>query len=100
MRIFLTSFFLLTNCIKISIMKYFREFALFSIAALLLGACNDSTSFGLDLLSEDTTKVGFSDTLLVQSTTVTGDLVEVYSPFTAASAYLCGQLNDPIFGIL
>ena len=79
-------------------MKYFREFALFSIFALLLGACNDSTSFGLDLLSEDTTKVGFSDTLLVQSTTVSGDLVEVYSPFTAASAYLCGRLNDPIFG--
>lgn len=79
-------------------MIYFREFALISVAAFLLSACNDSTTFGLELLNEDTTKVGFSDTLLVQSTTVTGDLAEVYSPFTAASAYLCGRLNDPIFG--
>ena len=79
-------------------MSYFREFALFSIVAILLSSCNDSTSLGLDLLNEDTTKVSFSDTLLVQSTTVTGDLAEVYSPFTAASAYLCGRLNDPVFG--
>jgi len=79
-------------------MRYFREFALFSIAAFLISACNDSTSFGLDLLNEDTTKVGFSDTLLVQSATITGDLAEVYSPFTAASAYLCGRMNDPVFG--
>jgi hypothetical protein len=79
-------------------MKIFRELALFSIAAFLLSACNDSTTFGLDLLSEDTTKVSFTDTLLVQSTTVSGDLPDVYSPFTAASAYLCGKLNDPIFG--
>lgn len=79
-------------------MRYFREFALFSIAAFLISACNDSTTFGLDLLNEDATKVSFSDTLLVQSTTITGDLAEVYSPFTAASAYLCGRLNDPVFG--
>lgn len=79
-------------------MSYFREFALFSIVAILLSSCNDSTSLGLDLLNEDTTKVSFSDTLLVQSTTVTGDLAEVYSPFTAASAYLCGRLIDPVFG--
>jgi len=68
------------------------------LAALVLHACNDSTTFGLDLLQEDTTKVGFTDSLTLQSATLPGDLADVYSPFTAASAYLLGQLDDPIFG--
>ncbi|MCB9080958.1 MAG: DUF4270 family protein [Lewinellaceae bacterium] len=65
---------------------------------VFLTGCNDATSIGADLLDEDITQVSFTDSLQIRTSTVSGDTALVYSPFTAFSAYLCGTLNDPIFG--
>lgn len=63
--------------------------------ALLGTACNKPTPFGSELLEDLTDKYGFTDTLSVRCTLQREDSVITSS---SASYYLCGELNDPIFG--
>ncbi|MEM6722485.1 MAG: DUF4270 family protein [Bacteroidota bacterium] len=74
----------------------------FAIAALLFcAACNDSTIVGSDILPpEDGFDLVQTDTLTLQSSTRVGDTVRVYDPDFRLQLgnYLCGQLEDPIFG--
>ncbi|MEO1434777.1 MAG: DUF4270 family protein [Bacteroidota bacterium] len=73
-----------------------------AIAALLVcAACNDSTIVGSDILPpEDGFDLVQTDTFTLQTSTRVGDTVRVYDPDFRLQLgnYLCGQLDDPIFG--
>ncbi len=72
------------------------------VALLALGvlACQDPTTLGTDLLSEDQAKVGFTDTLTLSAKTVTSDSVRTYSdnPANQLRSYLFGDLREPLAG--
>ncbi len=63
--------------------------------ALLWTACNKPSPFGADLLDVDSDLFAFTDTLGVRCTIQREDSVITSS---SSSYYLCGELNDPIFG--
>ncbi len=66
-----------------------------ALVALLWTACNKPTLFGADLLDDQVAEYAFSDNIEVRCT-VEGEDTVVTS--TIANHYLCGELNDPIFG--
>jgi len=65
-----------------------------AFVALLWTACNKPTPFGAELVDEET-EFAFTDTLSVLCTIQPEDSVITSS---TSSYYLCGELNDPIFG--
>ncbi|MEM8523243.1 MAG: DUF4270 family protein [Bacteroidota bacterium] len=77
-----------------------QRIALFFIFALaFLFACNDPSTLGLDLVEEDQINIQFRDDVPFRLTTTTARPVETYTPFAnAIDGYLCGVLNDPVFG--
>ena len=68
------------------------------ICVAFLTACSDPTVLGADLLEEDQSAVGFSDTFMIKATTIESDSVRTYSPGTQLRTYLLGEMNDPFFG--
>ncbi len=74
-------------------------FALLSLF-IFLSSCVDPTDLGSDLLKEDRAEVNFIDTLSLNTVTIPGEAQFVYGPSISdqQSSYMCGQLNDPIFG--
>lgn len=72
-------------------------YALLLLLALFTG-CSDPTSIGADLLDEDAAQVEIIDTFSVEARTVTGDVVQTFSPFSALRGYMVNSLTDPIFG--
>ena len=81
---------------------------LFSILAVVLINCSDPTAIGTDLLEQDLVEVGFTDTLTLNSKTMTPRRTLTFTPpiigqfntstFNQPSTYLFGNLQDPIFG--
>ena len=63
--------------------------------ALLWTACNKPTPFGANLVDEQADGFAFTDTLTTLCTVQREDSVITSS---TSSYYLCGELNDPIFG--
>ncbi|GJM33092.1 MAG: hypothetical protein DHS20C18_20930 [Saprospiraceae bacterium] len=63
-------------------------------------ACTDPTQVGAELLEEDGIDVGFTDTLTLRSSTLTGDTVRTYTPSTNSQllTFLFGDFADPVFG--
>jgi len=76
--------------------------AALSLLAVLSFAtsCSRPTPIGSDLLEQDRSNVLFTDTLSLIASTVSEDSVLTYSsdPTRQLSVYLCGQLDDPVFG--
>jgi len=79
--------------------------SIFALAVLLaalfsLNSCNDPTIIGSDLLSGDQIDVSFTDTISMQARTIIGDSIRTYSPNPTLQliSYLCGEMDDPIFG--
>ncbi|MEO6039428.1 MAG: DUF4270 family protein [Saprospiraceae bacterium] len=66
-----------------------------AFVALLWTACNKPTPFGEDLLNGEAGNYDFTDTLAVRCYMEREDSVITSS---SANYYLCGELNDPIFG--
>ena len=66
-----------------------------ALVALLWTACNKPTPFGAELLDDQVANYAFTDTLSVRYTIQREDSVITSS---TASHYLCGELNDPVFG--
>ncbi len=66
-----------------------------AFVALLWTACNKPTLFGSELLDDPSADYVFTDTLAVRYTIQREDSVITSS---TASHYLCGELNDPVFG--
>ncbi len=70
-------------------------FLLIALVALLWMSCNKPTPFGAELLDDQVADYAFSDNVEVKCTVEREDSVVTS---TTASYYLCGELNDPIFG--
>ncbi len=66
-----------------------------AFVALLWTACNKPSPFGSDLFDEDSNLFTFTDSLALRTTIQREDSVITSS---TSSYYLCGELNDPIFG--
>ncbi len=79
-----------------------RRICLAAIAAvaLLLGACNDPTDLGADLISDQFSDIQFTDTVSIRTVTIPQDSIFTYTNIVAAqqASYPIGALNDPIFG--
>ncbi len=69
-----------------------------SIPVLFLGACNEPSIIGEDLLSDDQASFFFSDTFAIEAKTLNADSVIVYQPGFQRFSYLCGDFLDPLFG--
>lgn len=72
---------------------------LIAVFSLFL-ACNKSSDFGSDLLSDDFLQVRFDDTLRLTGRNVLADSVRTFDLLTAAtdSILILGNMEDPYFG--
>lgn len=64
----------------------------------LLMACNDPTVIGAELLEQDEADVRFTDTLTLQTQTITEDSVVTYTVDNQFNSFACGYFQDPVFG--
>lgn len=67
-------------------------------AATLWSACTKATPFGADLLNDQIADYDFTDTITVRCTLEEEDSVLTSDRSSTASYFLCGELNDPVFG--
>ncbi|MBK8554368.1 MAG: DUF4270 family protein [Lewinellaceae bacterium] len=70
---------------------------LFTAFALFLG-CSKSSPFGADLLNDQIADYAYTDTFTLRCTMLREDSVVSSDRSSTASFFLCGQLNDPLFG--
>jgi hypothetical protein len=78
---------------------FLRLSCLFTLAlALVTVACNKSTTFGGDLLDDQTLNTIFTDTVQVNMRVIAEDSVLTSDPNSIAPFLLCGLLDDPILG--
>ncbi|MEL6718579.1 MAG: DUF4270 family protein, partial [Bacteroidota bacterium] len=77
-----------------------QRIALFFVITLIsLFACNDPSTVGLDLVEEDQINIQFRDDVPFSLTTAAAIPTKTYTPgINAVTNYLCGELNDPVFG--
>jgi len=77
-----------------------QRIALFLIVSVcFLFACNDPSAVGLDLVQEDQINIQFRDDVPFSLTTAAAMPVKTYATgVNAVNKYLCGELNDPVFG--
>jgi hypothetical protein len=68
------------------------------LAAAFWGGCNEPTPFGADQLEDERENYTFTDTLTVICTIEPEDSLLTSDPNSTAGSFLCGELNDPIFG--
>ncbi len=76
---------------------------IFAALFVVFTACNKPSLVGADLLTQDQSKIKFTDTVSIEATTVRNDSVKVFDPNPAVnsfSSYLCGKFKDPIFGLV
>jgi len=78
---------------------------LYSVAVLLAGtallggySCTKPTAFGADLLDDQLAEYDYTDTLTLQCTVLPEDSLVTSDRSSTAGIFLCGQLNDPVFG--
>lgn len=77
--------------------KYFPA-SLLLAALALVAACNKPSPFGADLLDDQLADYAFSDSVSLRCSIVREDSVLTSDRTLTADFFLCGQLNDPIFG--
>lgn len=81
--------------------NFFEALALIVVSILIGYACNKPSSIGADLLpDEDIIGLSFTDSISLLSSSLQGDSVKTYGPSASEqlSFYLCGELDDPVFG--
>lgn len=76
-----------------------RIFTAGLLGAALLAACNKPSPFGADLLDDQLADYAFTDTLTVNYTVIREDSILTSDRSFTADYFLCGQLNDPSFGV-
>jgi len=64
----------------------------------MFAGCTESTTVGGEILDQDQTSLLTVDTFTIRTATVTEDELVVYNPAGQFSSYLCGHLDDPVFG--
>lgn len=72
--------------------------ALLLLAAAIWTACNKPSAFGSELLEEELADYEFTDTVTVLCTIEPEDSLLTSDRSSTSAAFLCGELNDPIFG--
>lgn len=73
--------------------------ALLVLAAALWAACTKPSPFGAELLEEEQADYEFTDTLSVICTVQPEeDSLLTSDPGSTSGAFLCGELDDPLFG--
>lgn len=77
-----------------------RPFAFAALLAVLAWAasCTKTSSFGADLLDDETADFEYTDTLTVRMSVVQEDSVYTSDRFSSSDYFLCGKIVDPIFG--
>jgi len=65
---------------------------------LVTTSCNEPSLIGAEVVDPDRADVELTDTLTLLATTVNGDSVQTYNSLDLLVSYLCGNLDDPIFG--
>ncbi|MFK7773432.1 MAG: DUF4270 family protein [Saprospiraceae bacterium] len=61
-------------------------------------SCNEPSLIGADVIDTDRPDVLSTDTLTLFSSTVKDDSIQTYNGLNLSLTYLCGVLEDPIFG--
>ena len=61
-------------------------------------SCNDPSAIGGEVVDPDRPDVTFTDTLSIFASSVEVDSVRTYNSLGLLTTYLCGNLDDPIFG--
>lgn len=72
------------------------KFFLFALAAILMTACNESTTIGNDLLGDEELDIEFDEDISVSSRTIPGDPILTYR--NLESLHLLGAVEEPEFG--
>ena len=71
---------------------------LLMLAATFWAACTKPSPFGSELLQDELADYEFTDTLTVICTIEREDSLLTSDPSSTSSAFLCGELDDPVFG--
>jgi hypothetical protein len=61
-------------------------------------ACKQPSPFGSELLEEEYADYDFTDTITVECSLVREDSIATSDKVAAAAHFLCGEINDPVFG--
>ena len=69
-----------------------------SLSLTVFWGCTDPTTLGSDLLDEDVAQLEIIDSFTIEASTIPGERVITYSPFTALQGYMVNNLQDPVFG--
>ncbi len=64
----------------------------------MFAGCTESTTVGGEILGQDQAGLLTVDTFTIRTATVTEDELIVHSPTVQFNTYLCGHLDDPVFG--
>jgi len=72
--------------------------AILTLVAALWTACTKPSAFGSELLEDEQADYEFTDTIAVEFTVLREDSLLTSDPGSTSSAFLCGELDDPIFG--
>lgn len=62
-------------------------------------SCNEPSLIGADVLDSDRLDVVFTDSLSIFASSVEDDSIQTFDDLNLLTSYLCGKLEDPIFGI-
>lgn len=83
---------------KLTFLSYLSAL-LFAGVVLLWGySCTKPTAFGADLLDDQLAEYAYTDTLTLQCTVLPEDSLVTSDRSSTAGTFLCGQLDDPVFG--
>lgn len=62
-------------------------------------SCNEPSLIGSDVIDSDRLDVVFTDSLSIFASSVEDDSIQTFDDLNLLTSYLCGKLEDPIFGI-
>ncbi|MEM8906711.1 MAG: hypothetical protein AAGD05_02595, partial [Bacteroidota bacterium] len=67
---------------------------------IFVSACTEPIPIGTDLVEQDQADIRFIDTFTIVAKTIAEDSVRIFDPNPQVQFdhYLCGNLNDPVFG--
>lgn len=73
--------------------------SIFMLFLLATTSCNEPSLIGADVIDSDRPDVVFTDTLTLFTSSVRDDSIRTFDDLNLLTTYLCGNFEDPIFGI-
>ena len=67
------------------------------VGLIVITSCNDSSVIGSEIIDSDQVSVKVKE-LALRATTVEGDSLQTYRATNQLDNYMCGYMDDPIFG--